>query len=105
MVNPNDTNFAALGTKVGSASTTLVAANLPKQTGSFSLHGYGTGSVIHSVSGVFTGNKCDGKYRDGGNVNGSAYSQNSVTYSNGGSSKAFSNIQQTLVCNYIIKAK
>lgn len=104
MMNSSDSNFNTLGKKIGSASTTLVAANLPKQTGSINFHGWGTGSVAHTVSGVFTGSKCDGKYRDGGNVNGSAYSQNSITYSNGGSSTAFSNIQQTLVCNYIIKA-
>lgn len=105
MMNSSDSNFNTLGKKVGSASTTLVAANLPAQSGTLSFHGLAEGSVIHTVSGVFsTSTKKSGSYRSAGSVTGGADSYPVIKYSNSGSSKAFSNIQQTLVCNYIIKA-
>ena len=106
MMNSSDSNFNTLGKKIGSASTTLVAANLPAQSGTLSFHGLAEGSVIHTVSGVFsTSTKKSGSYRSAGNVTGGADSYPVIKYSNSGSSKAFSNIQQTLVCNYIIKVK
>ena len=105
MYKEGSTDFGTLGGKTGSSSTTLVAANLPPQTGTLSFHGSNEGSVIHQVSGVFANStKKDNTYRMGGQTMG-ASSYPTVKFDNGGKSTAFSNVQPTLVCNYIIKVK
>lgn len=106
MMNSSDSNFDTLGKKIGSASTTLVAANLPALSGTLGIHGVANGSLFHSVSGVFSSStKITEKYGTLNYSSGSSYSYGPITYSNGGKSTAFSNIQQTFVCNYIIKVK
>lgn len=106
MLNASDTNFDTLGEKVGSATNKLTEANLPSQKGELTLHAGDSGTNIYKVSGVFsTSTKIDGKYKPGGDPVGSAYSYSVIKYNNNGSSSPFNNIQQSLVCNYIIKVK
>lgn len=105
MYKEGSTDFGILGGKTGSSSTTLVAVNLPSQTGTLSFHGSNEGSVIHQVSGVFANStKKENTYRMGGQNMG-ATSYPTVKFDNGGKSTPFSNVQPTLVCNYIIKVK
>lgn len=105
MYKEDSTDFGTLGGKTGSSSTTLVAANLPSQTGTLSFHGSNEGSVIHQVSGVFANStKKDNTYRMGEQTTG-ASSYPTVKFDNGGKSTPISNVQPTLVCNYIIKVK
>ena len=106
MYKEGSTNFGELGAKVGSNSTTLVADNLPPQSGSFSFHDSSLGSVVHTVSGVFAGSDVkQNTYKKGGGQEMGANSYSTIKYNNGGKSTPISNIQQSLVCNYIIKVK
>lgn len=106
MFKEGSEKFGTLGEQVGSNETTLTADNLPNQTGSFGFHGASVGSIVHTVSGVFSSStRIDNTYRDGGSQVMGAPSYKSITFNNGGSSTPFSNIQQSLVCNYIIKVK
>ena len=106
MYKEDSTDFGTLGGKIGSSSTTLVAANLPAQSGAFSFHDSSLGSVVHTVSGVFSGSDVkQNAYKKGGGQEMGANSYSTIRYNNGGKSTAFSNVQPTLVCNYIIKVK
>lgn len=106
MVNSEDADFNTLGKKVGSSKNTLVAANLPALTGSLTLHAGDSGTNIYQVSGVFsTSTKKDGSYKPGGDPVQGAYSYSKINFNNGGKSQQVNNIQQSLVCNYIIKVK
>lgn len=106
MMNSSDSNFNSLGKQIGQASTTLVTANLPSITGSFTYHDNANGSNIHQVGGVFSGSTMkSNQYKTGGGSTGGANSYTTISFKNGGSSTAFTNIQQSFVCNYIIRVK
>lgn len=62
----------------GSETVTLTKANLPSINGSFTMHGGGSATNINSVSGDFTTDYNNTKYKDGGTENTGANSVGNV---------------------------
>lgn len=82
----------AEGQTGGEATHTLIAAELPKQTGTIVTHGTYSGTPIADVSGVFTKEHVvESKYLSGSQGT-SANSVDVIGYSNGGAGKAHNNM-------------
>lgn len=96
------TAFNALYRTGGAQTVQLSQSELPKATGHLEMHNAGTGTNIFGVGGVFSGEKVDGYFRDGGNRSGGASSYGKVTFSLG-SGQAHNNLQPYVVANYIFK--
>ena len=110
MVKDGSTNFGTLGGKVGSDTQKLTAGQLPKLTGSVKLGAYidvasNEISLFNNPTGIFsTTDVSQSQYRAqaGEQVSKCTNEQLNISF---GNNEEHNNIQQSLVCNYIIKVK
>lgn len=86
----------------GEATHTLSEAELPSVNGYLEFHNIYTGTNLADVKNAFSGQKIDGKYRDGGSTQTGASSYVVVNL-DFGQDAAHNNMQPYLAQNYIIK--
>ena len=102
MYKSGSTNYGTLGGKLGSSSYTLTTANLPAHSHSITDYYINTDwepKTAHRYA-------LAGKYTyDQYNNNSTSKMTQTVSTAKTGSGTAFSVVQPTLVCNYIIKVK
>lgn len=98
-----DEDFNVLGKTGGSKTVQLTKNQLPKINGSFTMHGAGTSTPVSSVSGDFTSDYNNTKYKNGGTEASGAGSKGNVKLVIG-NDEAHENKQPYNTLNYIIKA-
>lgn len=91
-----------LASKGGETAHTLSEAELPAVNGYLEFHNIYTGTNLADVKNAFSGQKIDGKYRDGGSTQTGASSYVVVNL-DFGQDAAHNNMQPYLAQNYIIK--
>ena len=94
--------FNALYRTGGAQSVQLTQNELPSINGHIEMHNIYTGTNIADLSGVFTGDKISGKYRDGGTPNSGSSSYATIDLKLGQDSP-HNNLQPYIVANYIFK--
>ena len=108
MINSNDSNFNALGKKVGSNSHILTAGQLPKLSGTVNFSGeIGRNAgmdIIGGATGIMSRKSISQNIASisQGTSYVAKYDQLSINF---GNNEAHPIIQQSLVCNYIIRVK
>ena len=85
------------------AMHTLTEEEIPSFSGNIEMHNSNTGTNIFGLSGIFSGVRVSGYYRDGGTRSGGANSYDTIDLSFGGD-EAHNNMQPYMALNYIIKA-
>lgn len=96
-VDSSDSDFSSVESTGGAKTHTLTESQLPKISGSFSLHGQENGTNIYGVSGHFSGTYMGGKYKAPNGTTAAAYSHANITYSFGGGS-SHNNLQPYITC-------
>ena len=91
-----------LASKGGETAHTLSEAELPAVNGYLEFHNIYTGTNLGDVKNAFSGQRIDGKYRDGGSTQTGASSYG-IANLNFGQDSAHNNLQPYLAQNYIIK--
>ena len=87
----------------GEAMHTLTEEEIPSFSGNIEMHNSNNGTNIFGLSGIFSGVRVSGYYRDGGTRSGGANSYGTIDLSFGGD-EAHNNMQPYMALNYIIKA-
>ena len=85
------------------AMHTLTEEEIPSFSGNIEMHNSNNGTNIIGLSGIFSGVRVSGYYRDGGTRSGGANSYGTIDLSFGGD-EAHNNMQPYMALNYIIKA-
>ena len=98
-----DEDFNVLGKTGGSKTVQLTKNQLPKINGSFTMHGAGSSTPVSNVSGDFTSDYNNTKYKNGGTEASGAGSKGNVKLVIG-NDEAHENKQPYNTLNYIIKA-
>lgn len=96
-IDSSDSDFSSVESTGGAKTHTLTESQLPKISGSFSLHGQESGTNIYGVSGHFSGTYMGGKYKAPNGTTAAAYSHANITYSFGGGS-SHNNLQPYITC-------
>ena len=82
---------------------TLTEEEIPSFSGNIEMHNSNNGTNIIGLSGILSGVRVSGYYRDGGTRSGGANSYGTIDLSFGGD-EAHNNMQPYMALNYIIKA-
>lgn len=85
------------------AMHTLTEEEIPSFSGNIEMHNSNNGTNIFGLSGILSGVRVSGYYRDGGTRSGGANSYDTIDLSFGGD-EAHNNMQPYMALNYIIKA-
>lgn len=85
------------------AMHTLTEEEIPSFSGNIEMHNSNNGTNIFGLSGILSGVRVSGYYRDGGTRSGGANSYGTIDLSFGGD-EAHNNMQPYMALNYIIKA-
>lgn len=96
-IDSSDSDFSSVESTGGAKTHTLTESQLPKISGSLTLHGQESGTNIYNVGGHFSGTYMGGKYKAPNATTSSAYSYANITYSFGGGG-SHNNLQPYITC-------